>query len=44
MLELIGKENIYPETKSIGEAGNAAYKAANEWLSEVSADSTDEQE
>jgi SulP family sulfate permease len=44
MLELIGKENIFPETKSIGEAGNAAFKAANEWLSEGSADSTVEQE
>jgi SulP family sulfate permease len=42
MLELIGKENIFPETKTIGEAGNAAYKAANDWLSEVSADNTAE--
>jgi SulP family sulfate permease len=32
MLELIGKENIFTETKTLGEAGNAAYSAANDWL------------
>ncbi len=41
MLELIGKENIFPETKTIGESGNAAFKAANDWLSEESADKAD---
>jgi SulP family sulfate permease len=38
MLELIGKENIFPETKNIGEAGNAAFKAATDWLEETSAE------
>jgi hypothetical protein len=33
---LICKENIYPDTKTIGEAGNAALRAANEWLAESS--------
>ena len=32
LLELIGKENIYLTTKNIGEAGNAAYRAATDWL------------
>jgi SulP family sulfate permease len=32
LLELIGKENIYLITKNIGEAGNAAYRAATDWL------------
>jgi SulP family sulfate permease len=39
MLELIGKENIYPETKTIGEAGNAALRAATDWLAEISTES-----
>jgi sulfate permease, SulP family len=36
MIDLIGKENIFPETKTIGEAGNAAFRAATEWLEETS--------
>ncbi len=36
MLELIGKENIFPETKTIGEAGNAALRSADDWLAETS--------
>ncbi len=39
MLSLIGKENIFPATKTIGEAGNAALRAANEWLVEKSSES-----
>jgi SulP family sulfate permease len=36
MLEIIGKENIFPETKTIGEAGNAALRAATDWLEKTS--------
>jgi SulP family sulfate permease len=36
MLDLIGKENIFLATKTIGEAGNAALRAATDWLSEIS--------
>ena len=36
MVDLIGKENIFPATKTIGEAGNAALLAANDWLTEAS--------
>ena len=32
MLDLIGKQNIFPYTETIGESGNAALQAANEWL------------
>jgi SulP family sulfate permease len=39
MISLIGKENIFPATKMIGEAGNAALRAANEWLAEKSSQS-----
>ena len=38
MLELIGKENIFPETKTIGEAGNAALRAATDWIAASSTD------
>jgi len=38
MLELIGKENIFPETKTIGEAGNAAFRAATDWLEKTSSE------
>ena len=46
VLSLIGKENIFPATKTIGEAGNAALRAANEWLVEKSSESqlTEEKE
>jgi SulP family sulfate permease len=36
MLDLIGKENIFLATKTIGEAGNAALRAATDWLAEAS--------
>jgi SulP family sulfate permease len=36
MVDLIGKENIFPETKTIGESGNAALRAATDWLVESS--------
>jgi len=36
MLDLIGKENIFLATKTIGEAGNAALHAATDWLAESS--------
>lgn len=34
MLALIGEENIYLATETIGEAGNAALRAATDWLAE----------
>jgi sulfate permease, SulP family len=36
MLALIGKENIFFATETIGEAGNAALRAANDWLAAIS--------
>jgi len=36
MVDLIGKENIFMATKTIGEAGNAALHAATDWLAESS--------
>jgi SulP family sulfate permease len=35
MVDLIGEENIFPATESIGEAGNAALQAAHAWLAEM---------
>ena len=32
MIDLIGEENIFPVTETIGEAGNAALRAATAWL------------
>jgi len=32
MIDLIGEENIFPVTETIGEAGNAALHAATAWL------------
>jgi SulP family sulfate permease len=32
ILDLIGKDNIFMATETIGEAGNMALRAANEWL------------
>ena len=32
MLALIGEENIFPATEALGESGNAALRAAKEWL------------
>jgi sulfate permease, SulP family len=34
MLDLIGQENIFLATATIGESGNAALRAAKEWLEE----------
>jgi SulP family sulfate permease len=34
MLALIGDQNIFPVTQTIGEAGNAALQSAIEWLGE----------
>jgi sulfate permease, SulP family len=36
LINLIGPENIFPATDTIGEAGNAAMKAATDWLAESS--------
>jgi SulP family sulfate permease len=36
LINIIGPENIFPATDSIGEAGNAALKAATDWLAESS--------
>jgi len=44
MLDLIGKENIFLATKTIGEAGNAALRAATDWLEENSTESDTRQE
>jgi len=38
MLDLIGQENIFLATKTIGEAGNTALRAANDWLAETPAE------
>ena len=35
MLSLIGDENLFPVTQTIGEAGNAALQCAREWLGET---------
>jgi SulP family sulfate permease len=44
MIDLIGKENIYLATKTIGEAGNAALNAANSWLMKSLADTDTKQD
>ena len=36
LINIIGPENIFPATDAIGEAGNAALKAATDWLAESS--------
>jgi hypothetical protein len=36
MLDLIGQENVFLATEAIGEAGNAALRAATDWLAETS--------
>jgi hypothetical protein len=36
MLKLIGEENIFLATEAIGEAGNAALRAATDWLAKSS--------
>jgi SulP family sulfate permease len=42
MLDLIGAENIFLATKTIGEAGNAALRAATDWLSKTSPEADEE--
>jgi SulP family sulfate permease len=34
LIKIIGPENIFPATDTIGEAGNAALQAATDWLAE----------
>jgi SulP family sulfate permease len=36
LINILGPENIFPATDSIGEAGNLALKAATDWLAESS--------
>ncbi len=36
LIDLLGPENIFPATDSIGEAGNTALQAANDWLAQSS--------
>jgi len=36
LINIIGPENIFPATETIGEAGNTALKAATDWLAESS--------
>jgi hypothetical protein len=39
MLDVIGEENVFLATETIGGAGNAALSAATDWLVKSSADS-----
>jgi SulP family sulfate permease len=34
LVDLIGKENIFLATKTIGESGNTAFRAATDWIAE----------
>ncbi len=38
LLNILGPDNIFPATDAIGEAGNAALKAATDWLAESPAE------
>jgi len=38
LINIIGPENIFPATETIGEAGNTALKAATDWLAESSSE------
>ncbi len=38
LLSLIGEENTFPATETIGGAGNAALQAARDWLAATSTD------
>jgi SulP family sulfate permease len=38
LINIIGPENLFPATDTIGEAGNAALKAATDWLAESSSE------
>jgi SulP family sulfate permease len=42
VLSLIGEENVFLATETIGEAGNAALRAANGWLAASSSDTDEE--
>lgn len=44
MLRLIGAENIFLATETIGEAGNTALRAATTWLAESSTDGSRDRE
>lgn len=39
MIDMIGEENIFLATETIGESGNAALRAARDWLAESATDS-----
>jgi SulP family sulfate permease len=41
LVDLIGSENIFPATESIGESGNLAVEAAADWLAESSIEPED---
>jgi sulfate permease, SulP family len=43
MVAFLGGENIFPATPTIGESGNAALRAAREWLAETSPDGSAKQ-
>jgi SulP family sulfate permease len=43
-LDLIGQENIFLATESIGESGNAALRAATDWLAESSTENVTSEE
>jgi SulP family sulfate permease len=43
-LDLIGEENIFLATRTIGEAGNTALRAATDWLSRTSPEAGEEPE
>jgi len=44
MLTLIGEENTFLATGTIGEAGNTALRAATDWLAESSTESDTSEE
>jgi SulP family sulfate permease len=45
MLSLVGEQNLFPATESIGESGNAALRSAREWLADSSiGDETDQKD
>ena len=44
MLSLIGEQNLFPATESIGESGNVALQAARDWLAEVRSEGEDKGE
>ena len=41
LLALIGEENIFPVTETIGESGNTALRAATDWLAETSTNNSE---